>query len=177
MTFEPRCPKGCVNNTFIRGLPPGFTAKLEARLAETEAALFQVLSATHSGQATAWSVHTPSVPLSVSAGNQSKADRVKEWESLPLLSSADVEAWFRWKNAAVSPDNRGPSTTAPTAVQSSNSQGLESGWTLEGMSVGNLSSPEQARVVGSASTRDTATPEQRTSRAKELSWTQRNIYF
>ena len=114
--------------TQIRGLPPGFTAKLEARLAETEAALFQALSRISSGQVTAWPGDIPSALSSVSAGNQSKVDRVKEWESLPLRSNADVEAWFRWKSAAINPDARRPSMTEPTGVQSSNLQGLRSGW-------------------------------------------------
>lgn len=167
-----------IGNICNRGLPPGFTAKLEARLAETEAALFQVLSGRSSAsQTTAWPVDTPTVPSSVSAGNQSKADRVQEWESLPLRSSADVHAWFRWKSAAVSPGSRRLSTTEQPVSQSSYAQEPEPEWPSEDVSVGSFSSPDQVRIVGSTSTRDTATPEQGSSRAKELSRSQRNIYF
>ncbi|KAF3809734.1 hypothetical protein GCG54_00005275 [Colletotrichum gloeosporioides] len=80
-----------------RGIPNGYLNKLETRLAETEAALFRVLSGTTDSQ-TYDAASSPAL-LSQAAWTprQNKVDRVKEWESLPLQTPTDVQAWFRSK--------------------------------------------------------------------------------
>ncbi|KAF0324147.1 hypothetical protein GQ607_008577 [Colletotrichum asianum] len=80
-----------------RGIPNGYLNKLETRLADTEAALFRVLSGTMDSQ-TYDAASSPAL-LSQAAWTprQNKVDRVKEWESLPLQTPTDIQAWFRSK--------------------------------------------------------------------------------
>ncbi|RBR09983.1 hypothetical protein FVER53590_03752 [Fusarium verticillioides] len=69
-----------------RGLPIGFITRLEARLAETEEALFRL-------------VHTIDEPnnnhISLKPSSQRKDDRITEWDSLPLRNVDEIRAWYR----------------------------------------------------------------------------------
>lgn len=69
-----------------RGIPIGFINKLEARLAETEKALFKVLHSQESGPADSSS--------SLKFSPQRKADRIKEWDALPLSSLQEIRKWY-----------------------------------------------------------------------------------
>ncbi|KXH43537.1 hypothetical protein CSAL01_09989 [Colletotrichum salicis] len=79
------------------GIPNGYLNKLETRLAETEAALFRVLSGaldTHGFE----SASSPALlPQAAWTPRQNKVDRVKEWDSLPLQTTDDIQAWYRSK--------------------------------------------------------------------------------
>ncbi|RMJ11548.1 hypothetical protein BHE90_007508 [Fusarium euwallaceae] len=82
-----------------RGIPIGFITRLEARLAETEEALFQVLqSLENDPQNAQHSLKPPS---------QRKVDRIREWDTLPLKSLDDIKTWFQNKSEP------GNSTAAP----------------------------------------------------------------
>ncbi|KAL9570352.1 hypothetical protein ACKAV7_005558 [Fusarium commune] len=69
-----------------RGLPIGFITRLEARLAETEEALFRL-------------VHSIDEPnnnhISLKPSSQRKDDRIREWDSLPLRDLDEIRAWYR----------------------------------------------------------------------------------
>ncbi|OLN91679.1 hypothetical protein CCHL11_06592 [Colletotrichum chlorophyti] len=73
--------------------------RLETRLAETEAALFRVVSGSLSGQAFESASSPALLPQAAWTPRQNKVDRVKEWESLPLQTPEDIQAWFRSKAA------------------------------------------------------------------------------
>ncbi|KAI8689171.1 Zn(2)-C6 fungal-type domain-containing protein [Fusarium keratoplasticum] len=73
-----------------RGIPIGFITRLEARLAETEEALFQVLQSLENNPENA--------QLSLKPPSQRKADRIREWDTLPLKSLADIKTWFQSKS-------------------------------------------------------------------------------
>ncbi|SCV45792.1 uncharacterized protein FFB14_08862 [Fusarium fujikuroi] len=79
-----------------RGLPIGFITRLEARLAETEEALFQL-------------VHSIDEPnnnnISLKPSSQRKDDRIREWDSLPLRNVHEIRTWYR---------NRSEQTHSPT---------------------------------------------------------------
>ncbi|KAF5711058.1 hypothetical protein FMUND_9208 [Fusarium mundagurra] len=68
------------------GLPIGFITRLEARLAETEEALFRL-------------VHSIDEPnnnhISLKPSSQRKDDRIREWDSLPLKNVDEIRAWYR----------------------------------------------------------------------------------
>ncbi|KAF5251289.1 hypothetical protein FANTH_3581 [Fusarium anthophilum] len=78
------------------GLPIGFITRLEARLAETEEALFRL-------------VHSIDEPnnnhISLKPSSQRKDDRIREWDSLPLRNVDEIRAWYR---------SRSEQTHAPT---------------------------------------------------------------
>ncbi|KAG5757002.1 hypothetical protein H9Q69_007276 [Fusarium xylarioides] len=69
-----------------RGLPIGFITRLEARLAETEEALFRL-------------VHSIDEPnnnhISLKPSSQRKDDRIREWDSLPLRNVDEIRSWYR----------------------------------------------------------------------------------
>ncbi|CEI41083.1 hypothetical protein FVEN_g1388 [Fusarium venenatum] len=72
-----------------RGLPIGFITRLEARLAETEEALFRLVQ----------SVEEPeNNQVSFKPSSQRKDDRTKEWDSLPLKTSEQVKLWYKNKS-------------------------------------------------------------------------------
>lgn len=73
-----------------RGIPIGFITRLEARLAETEEALFQVLQSLENNPENA--------RLSLKPPSQRKADRIREWDTLPLKSLDDIKTWFQNKS-------------------------------------------------------------------------------
>ncbi|GKU03861.1 c6 finger protein [Fusarium langsethiae] len=69
-----------------RGLPIGFITRLEARLAETEEALFRLVQ----------SVEEPeNNQVSLKPSSQRKDDRIREWDSLPLETHDQVKSWYR----------------------------------------------------------------------------------
>lgn len=73
-----------------RGIPIGFINRLEARLAETEEALFQVLQSLEKSPENA--------QLSLKSPSQRKADQIREWDTLPLKSLDDIKTWFQNKS-------------------------------------------------------------------------------
>lgn len=93
----------------IRGFPPGYIAALEKRLLETELALFDTLnplpflqsSPTNdrvndldSGQERHHNLDTRRV-LAKQSINQTKAEKVAEWERLPIGTSTQQMAWVK----------------------------------------------------------------------------------
>lgn len=170
-----------LDNTWgIRGLPPGFTAKVEARLAETEAALFHVLSEIHAyGPSTGQEITLEGSP-SVRLGNQSKADRVREWESLPLRSRSQIDAWFRWKSGAGQEQPQEMPARDSARYEPSHGSRLQSSCQIgDAPSFGGLqSSPDYMPPAGSPAASKTSTGEEVYSgRVKNLSESQRNMYF
>ncbi|RSL61629.1 hypothetical protein CEP53_005043 [Fusarium sp. AF-6] len=85
-----------------RGIPIGFITRLEARLAETEEALFQVLQSLENDPQNA--------QRSLKPPSQRKVDRIREWDTLPLKSLDDIKTWFQSKSEP------GNSMTAPLRV-------------------------------------------------------------
>ncbi|KAG8667502.1 hypothetical protein FPOAC1_012334 [Fusarium poae] len=72
-----------------KGLPIGFITRLEARLAETEEALFRLVQ----------SVEEPeNSHVSLEPSSQRKDDRIKEWDRLPLKTPEQVKSWYRNKS-------------------------------------------------------------------------------
>ncbi|KAL6923274.1 hypothetical protein FSHL1_000522 [Fusarium sambucinum] len=72
-----------------RGLPIGFITRLEARLAETEEALFRLVQ----------SIEEPeNNQVSLKPSSQRKDDRTKEWDSLPLKTPEQVKLWYKNKS-------------------------------------------------------------------------------
>ncbi|KAI1059293.1 hypothetical protein LB507_003895 [Fusarium sp. FIESC RH6] len=68
------------------GLPIGFITRLEARLAETEEALFRLVQ----------SIENPeNNQISLKPSSQRKDDRIREWDNLPLKDFEEVKAWYR----------------------------------------------------------------------------------
>ncbi|KAH7001224.1 hypothetical protein EDB80DRAFT_721771 [Ilyonectria destructans] len=95
-----------------RGIPIGFINRLEARLVETEDALYRVLQFIDQ--------RSVDEPNSLHHSRQSKADRIKEWDNLPLQSMDEVHQWYQQRIGAtpssagdLSIDNPPPSTTWP----------------------------------------------------------------
>lgn len=79
-------------------MPSGFINRLEARLAETEAALFRVLRETSDAPDAATPEHLSEAATGTSrASRGNKMDKVAEWEHLPLQSLDGIQAWYRWK--------------------------------------------------------------------------------
>ncbi|KAH7179314.1 uncharacterized protein B0J16DRAFT_346627 [Fusarium flagelliforme] len=69
-----------------RGLPIGFITRLEARLAETEEALFRLVQ----------SIEDPeNNQVSLKPSSQRKDDRIREWDNLPLRNMEEVKTWYR----------------------------------------------------------------------------------
>ncbi|GKT56002.1 C6 finger domain-containing protein [Colletotrichum tofieldiae] len=69
----------------------------ETRLAETESALFRALSGALDGPAFGLASSPALLPQAAWTPRQNKVDRVKEWETLPLQTPGDIQAWFRSK--------------------------------------------------------------------------------
>ncbi|WXC53493.1 hypothetical protein QX201_013136 [Fusarium graminearum] len=69
-----------------RGLPIGFITRLEARLAETEEALFRLVQSIEESEDN---------QVSLKPSSQRKDDRIREWDSLPLRTPEQVKSWYR----------------------------------------------------------------------------------
>ncbi|KAI8317784.1 Depudecin biosynthesis cluster-specific transcription activator DEP6 [Colletotrichum sp. SAR11_240] len=170
-----------------RGIPNGYLNKLETRLAETEAALFRVLSGTMDSQ-TYDAASSPAL-LSQAAWTprQNKVDRVKEWESLPLQTPTDVQAWFRSKAT----ESNDAATDVPAASPQSLMSSVSDQLALPQPSVERtpMSNPQPVvdipiepqflapmTPVNTAQTGNRNAPDSH-SKAKELSKSHQNLYF
>ncbi|KAI8267633.1 Depudecin biosynthesis cluster-specific transcription activator DEP6 [Colletotrichum sp. SAR11_239] len=170
-----------------RGIPNGYLNKLETRLAETEAALFRVLSGTMDNQ-TYDAASSPAL-LSQAAWTprQNKVDRVKEWESLPLQTPTDVQAWFRSKAT----ESNDAATDLPAASPQSLMSSVSDQLALPQPSVERtpMSNPQPIvdipiepqflapmTPVNTAQTGNRNAPDSH-SKAKELSKSHQNLYF
>ncbi|KAI8264272.1 Depudecin biosynthesis cluster-specific transcription activator DEP6 [Colletotrichum sp. SAR 10_77] len=170
-----------------RGIPNGYLNKLETRLAETEAALFRVLSGTMDSQ-TYDAASSPAL-LSQAAWTprQNKVDRVKEWESLPLQTPNDVQAWFRSKAT----ESNDAATDLPAASPQSLMSSVSDQLALPQPSVERtpMSNPQPVvdipiepqflapmTPVNTAQTGSRNAPDSH-SKAKELSKSHQNLYF
>ena len=184
-----------------RGLPLGYVNRLEARLAETEAALLYVLGHKHHGDASTSSQSEgssePGRGVSASAAN-TKDDRIKEWDRLPLQSASDVQSWYRWKTGDSStgspPAAMGSSRNAHSgsiknarmsrdSPRNSAAAGAPQAW----LEAGELSQAVPGPPASAAAAMTTpptapsdATPapwEASAGRAKRLSESQKSLYF
>lgn len=147
---------------------------------ETEAALLHVLSQSLADDLPIELENVLATSASTSAGKRSKADRVKEWENLPLRSSGEVDTWFRWKTDAAGGETQQQSTRESVESRGSHHQGPGSGYQPEDvLSLEDLPlSPGYSGPAGSAAMPDATTTERAYSgRAKELWESQRNVYF
>ena len=87
------------------GIPVGYILRLEARLAETEAALFQTIS-----EQLGLSHHdADSIVASFNDhhSQQSRTDRLESWERTPLSDTASRQRWWsEYQEQLVIPDTR-----------------------------------------------------------------------
>lgn len=79
---------------FARGLPLGYLTRLEARLAETEDALYRIYQERDQGP---FPNTSNSAQVSQAVTRDNKYERVEEWTQFPLNSIEDIEAWYRFK--------------------------------------------------------------------------------
>ena len=167
-----------------RGLPSGYVNKLEARLADTEAALHHVLSQIQSDLRPLPEVPY-TIPASISVG-QNKSDRVKEWDRFPLQSTSDVQAWYRWKTGDDGPGASPAMTSASSAPsQMSHPVSVDVQWPADArqQQVWANDSPlsrdsQSAAALTARSDRAVyATQDAGHSRAKELSESKKTMYF
>ena len=164
----------------LRGLPPGFTAKLEARLVETEAALLYVMSRSHTRESPMEPENVPVASPSINSGNKSKADRIKEWEDLPLRSGGEIDVWFRWKTNVARGELQQQPPHDHVAPQNPHHQRPGSGYQPVNVLGSDypVLSPGCTGAVDSPAMPKAATTEIGLSgRATELLESQRNIYF
>ncbi|KAI9903733.1 hypothetical protein N3K66_000262 [Trichothecium roseum] len=174
-----------------RGLPSGYVNKLEARLAETEAALYQVLGQRQQ-QYDAHPVPAPALASAAPPG-QNKADRVREWECFPLQSDLDVRAWYRWKAGGDDGPGASPAMTSASSVPSqvSHSVSADVHWPSETihqeqeqqqqMWANDSPMSRDSQPAGASTTRSGGAtytvPGARSSKAKELSESKKTMYF
>lgn len=90
-----------------RGIPAAYINSLEARLAETEAALFSALATIHSvNNDTAGMNQLPANVSGPVSGpvvrERSKIEKQDEWKRLPLRSGEQLHAWFDEKSKSKS---------------------------------------------------------------------------
>ncbi|KAF9874172.1 hypothetical protein CkaCkLH20_08155 [Colletotrichum karsti] len=168
-----------------RGIPNGYLNKLETRLAETEAALFKVLSG-HLDSQTYESASSPAL-LSQAAWTprQNKVDRVKEWDGLPLQTPNDIQAWYRAKATETNDVITDLPAASPQSLISSVSDQL----VIPPSSQRSMSNPHVANDIPiEPQFMEPMTPvntsrganggvSESHSKAKELSKSQHNIYF
>ncbi|KAK2055939.1 hypothetical protein LY76DRAFT_618238 [Colletotrichum caudatum] len=168
-----------------RGIPNGYLNRLETRLAETEAALFMVLSGTLPGPGSD-SASSPAVlPQAAWKPRQNKVDRVGEWELLPLQTPDEIQSWFRSKAAENSdPAPEPPSASPQTLISSVPDPMLAPDSMRDPDSLPTQRPPPdvmiepQLRPMTPASTDPVErVPSDSLSKAKELSKSQRNLYF
>ncbi|KAH6900602.1 hypothetical protein B0T10DRAFT_471126 [Thelonectria olida] len=87
-----------------RGIPIGFINRLEARLAETEDALYRVLQLLDNEE-------PKSMPHPQA---QTKSERIKEWDELPLQSMGDIRKWYH-QRVGPDPSSLGSASGEPPA--------------------------------------------------------------
>lgn len=95
-----------IEDKSFRGLPPGYLANVEERLAETENALLHALSIIHASEV--GPIHTQQ-HLGVSTApnerprelefNEVRIAKVEEWQKLPLHTQEQQRHWMRHKLA------------------------------------------------------------------------------
>ncbi|KAK1464949.1 hypothetical protein CMEL01_12304 [Colletotrichum melonis] len=174
-----------------RGIPNGYLNKLETRLAETEAALFRVLlGALDHTQGLDSASSSALLPQAAWTPRQNKVDRVKEWDSLPLQTPDDIQAWYRSKAT----EHTDPTIDLPAASPQSlistvsdpmfapppppRDPGSVPGSVPDHQGISDAVIEPQLRAM----TPMVSTPVNRTSsdslsKAKELSKSQQNLYF
>lgn len=169
-----------------RGIPIGFINRLEARLAETEHALHRLLQYIDEG--TFYPSNLAQTP------DQSKADRVKEWDSFPLESMMDIRRWHEQHVGTATPasgthssqQNLSPHELAWQPGHYSQSQGPDLSPASPFNNVPNLVS--QSEVIGPPVDLNPApatlidpswgnAPQASEGKAKELSKNRPNLYF
>ncbi|KAL0939957.1 C6 finger domain-containing protein [Colletotrichum truncatum] len=170
-----------------RGIPNGYLNKLETRLAETEAALFKVLSGALDSHAYDPAFSPALLSQSAWTPRQNKVDRVKEWENLPLQSSNDIQAWFRFKATEGNDTATDLPAASPQSLISSISDQLvvpqpsrEQGPTSNPQAVVDIPIEPQfiepMTPINTTQDVNRAVPDSH-SKAKELSKSQQNLYF
>jgi hypothetical protein len=159
------------NSHHLRGLPIGFINRLEARLAETEEALFRLVQSIDG---------STNNHISLKPSSQRKDDRIQEWDNLPLGNMDDIRTWFESRTDQLVPpalqggsmdlDQTGsptletPSDLTNTEFPDDAQSNLEDGVVLSG-------------PVDDVSGSEIQTPRQFGSKAKEIEQRHPNMYF
>ncbi|KFH42860.1 hypothetical protein ACRE_063920 [Hapsidospora chrysogenum ATCC 11550] len=160
-----------------RGLPSGYVNKLEARLAETEAALFHILSQVDGAdsQTTSLAADEISSPPSSSSipGQNSKAERVREWDRLPLQTVGDIRLWYRSKAVQCC----GHVAADLPSRASQDTPGDQPVGELTGAHAGRSAQSSQPATAVPGAIITVESPKPDSSRANELSRSQYSLYF
>ncbi|KAK7444912.1 hypothetical protein Landi51_08270 [Colletotrichum acutatum] len=174
-----------------RGIPNGYLNKLETRLAETEAALFRVLSGALDHAQGFDSASSPALlPQAAWTPRQNKVDRVKEWDSLPLQTPDDIQAWYRSKAT----EHNDPAIDLPAASPQSlistvsdpmfapppppRDPGSVPGSVSDHQGISDaVIEPQLRAMTPMVSTPVNRVSSESLSKAKELSKSQQNLYF
>ncbi|GJC91349.1 C6 finger domain-containing protein [Colletotrichum higginsianum IMI 349063] len=172
-----------------QGIPNGYLNRLETRLAETEAALFRALSGALDGGPTSLdSASSPALlPQAAWTPRQNKVDRVKEWDSLPLQTPDDIQAWFRSKATehndaaidlpAASPQSLISSVSDPMFAPPPPLRDPGSSVPDHQSISDSVIEPQLRSVTPVITTPVGRSPADAVSKAKELSKSQQNLYF
>ncbi|KAK2039359.1 hypothetical protein LZ31DRAFT_476792 [Colletotrichum somersetense] len=168
-----------------RGIPNGYLNKLETRLAETEAALFMVLSGTLQTPGSGLASSPPLLPQAAWKPRQNKVDRVREWELLPLQTPDEIQAWFSSKAAENSDPTPEPPGASPQTLISSVSEPMLAPDCMRDPDTVPTQRPPPDVVIEPrlrSMTPASIAPVERVpsdslSKAEELSKSQRNLYF
>lgn len=91
-----------------RGFPEGYMSGIEQRLIDTETALLQALS---SSPIPAVVIHR----FAKAGSAATKANRMKEWQDLPLTTAADRQKWHEKKMRELDPAT--PTHTAKSLAE------------------------------------------------------------
>ncbi|KAH0365338.1 putative acylamino-acid-releasing enzyme, partial [Aureobasidium melanogenum] len=83
----------------VKGLPSGYIASIEERLAQTEAALLQALSTIHGSQIDARSSPTTDAKPRDMEFNEIRIAKVEEWQKYPLETEEHQRNWMQYKVA------------------------------------------------------------------------------
>ncbi|TKW53293.1 hypothetical protein CTA1_2345 [Colletotrichum tanaceti] len=168
------------------GIPNGYLNKLETRLAETEAALFRVLSGALDS---ASSPALLGLPQAAWTPRQNKVDRAREWDSLPLQTPDDIRAWFRSRAAehdegaaidlsAASPQSLISSVSDPPVFAPPPPLRNPGSSVPHHQSISDSVIEPQLRSVTPVITTPVGkSPADAVSKAEELSQSQQNLYF
>ncbi|KAK1970218.1 hypothetical protein LY78DRAFT_677888 [Colletotrichum sublineola] len=173
------------------GIPNGYLNKLETRLAETEAALFRVLSGAMDRPGSGSASSPALIHQAAWTPRQNKVDRVKEWEALPLQTTDEIQAWFRSKAAEhrdpvpelpdASPQSLVLSVSepmlAPHSVKDPDSASVPAQRPLLNEISDGVIEPRFRSMTPISTSPANRMPSDSVSKAKELSKSQRNLYF
>lgn len=154
----------------IRGVPSGFIQRLEARLAETEAALFMVLRESSQSDAPTDDPQLTAT-FAKSRASHDKLHRVSEWQDLPLQSMDNIRAWYRWKDSERLglASQEQPASTDEDNVPSGPQRQVEAQ---------DLDNPSQYYIAQDLSRTPSANSAATVpGRAKDLSQSHRDLYF